>query len=112
MQDSPDQELFEFDFGMLEMLDVVDVQVPEELEAPPIQDPRWFDRTRRLHAFLTKPKSWVELEGWAARERVGHDEVRNQLVVLEQMGQAETNGKGLRLTWRAKSPFVRKRGAA
>jgi len=102
----------EFDFGVMELLDGLDEPTPEELEAPPIESSHWFDRTRRLHAFLARSRSWVDLEAWAARERVGHDEVRNQLVILEQIGQAESTGKGLRLTWRAKNPLVRRRSAA
>jgi hypothetical protein len=105
--------LDDLDFGMLEMLDVADIAAATA-EPPPIGDASWEARSRDLMAFLCGgPRSWDELERWAAGRRLGHDEIRCQLVVLEDAKKATVTGRGLNLRWvsKAKTGTRRRRAA-
>jgi hypothetical protein len=111
MEAAPAGELCEdFDFSILGDL----LEEPEEgddAELPPVSEEMiWVDRTRDLLRYLAKAKnggSWRDLECWAAQHDVRFDDLRNQVVVLEQREEAEPVGDGQALVWRA-TPYGRR----
>jgi hypothetical protein len=107
-----DLDLDDLDLGFLDLQDIPDVTPAQELS---VEDPGWFDRTRLLQAFLVKsgPQTWEELEQWAARSGVGFDDLRNQIVVLEGMRQANVVvAKRQPLRWAAVGYGVKRRTRA
>ena len=102
MQSELVPDLEEFDFTLLgDML-----ESPEECcevqELPPVSDEDgWRERTRALAKFLAGgARRWPDLERWAALHDVRFDDLRNQIVVLEQSSEAESVGEGQQLAWR------------
>jgi hypothetical protein len=105
-------QLDDLGFGMLEMLDVADLASSLSSEQLPINDPSWPARSRDLHTYLaTGPKTWEEIERWGAARRITLDEIRCQIIVLEDAKKVKSIGKGLNLKWQAKT-LARKRRAA
>ena len=107
-----DLDLDDIDLGFLDLQDIPDEQPAQELA---VEDPEWFARTRALQGYLAKqgPKTWVELEQWAARTGVGFDDLRNQIVVLEGMRQAKAcTERHQPLRWAAVGYGVKRRARA
>jgi hypothetical protein len=63
-------------------------------------DPRWDLRSSRLFAFLEVPRTWEDLDGFAIRERLFTDEIREELAYLEMEGLIDSRGSGSKLVWR------------
>ncbi len=53
---------------------------------PPVSDPSWAGKTRKLLEFLGKPRSWKQLEGWSKRGAL----LRQSLAWLEDNREAGT----------------------
>jgi hypothetical protein len=55
---------------------------------PPCSDASWARRCAPLLAFLSTPRAWNELEGWASKRGMSGCRLRNMLAWLEGTGVA------------------------
>lgn len=53
---------------------------------PPVTDPEWIGKTRKLLEFLERPRDWQQLESWSRRGAL----LRQSLAWLEDSGEACT----------------------
>jgi len=56
---------------------------------PGMKDKRWFGWTRPLKQFLTKNRSWKELQDWSLENNIGMFVTRNLIAWLETSLEAE-----------------------
>jgi len=55
---------------------------------PPFSDGSWARRCAPLLGFLSTPRTWAELEGWASKRGMSGCRLRNMLAWLEGTGVA------------------------
>lgn len=62
---------------------------------PPVSDPSWPGKTRKLLEFLDEPRNWKQLKAWSSRGAL----LRQSLAFLEHNGEAGTFTFDTTLYW-------------
>ena len=60
------------------------------LKAPPLKDPSWAESAAPTRAYLSRPRTWAEMNAWRKAAKIGPFMLRHFLAYLEFAGQARS----------------------